>query len=895
MDTSTQTVDELITALMQMGFELEDCQQAIENGKLSANDAVEWILAGKPQVKPKSSRPVLKLNPAPDVSANGLSSAALGLERNPWSCGEDPIVSRVNPSEEQRLVKLRFEEKQRVEARKEAQAEKLAKKKAHEDILRRIREDRETLKLRTDPALTPQPADGAGVAGPSSASQMTRPQRDDSACLLMIRLVDGSSVRKSFPADAPLVIVRDFVCERCSTGSAETVLIQPFPRVEFDESDMGRSLRELGLVPNGSLVVKKLDPIATQPPVESDKREADPTADAEPSKKKLASSPDHPVPMVGVQPSGSDHSWGGGQRLGDDGEEQEEEAMEDDTEEEGGADIQPVPPQIPAYQPLPPHHQPHPPGAHFLNLQNMHVVPMAFGDDDEGSHNWGAGNALVGDVLQNVSLPHHSKTPKELAAEAACRRYGTDPVPNAPSSSSTSAEVQPLAILNELPMLRDLLLHYIASQLNNPQSQIFGLHGIPENLASQILDFLVKDNRLRPAMLQSFISCRLQKVNFDSYPSCTNALVHALRHHSQLKQISLRSCPLITEKGLQSLTGLKLLRVLNLAGCSQICDGCVAIFAAMPSLTFLGLEGTSVSDAGIKEYMTSATPNLKGLDLSRTKVTEAIFVHLANAPCLASLNMEQTQVAGLSGIQRLVKLVELNISNTRIITDALLCLTNLPSLASLNCSNTPNVNGDVAVSYLAHLPLRVFHLPNRLTTTDEAIRHLTGMKLTELDLTNYIYITDASLPYIGQLTQLTVLRLCNTKITDNGMVYLQGLANLEELNLDRTAIGNAGMSIIRGLSQLRELSLSSTSVTNGFLRSGVLNSCLELTKLNLSRNTISNQGITCLHLPNLTLLNIDETYIRPETIESLRTNCPSLEKFTYRTLNTPPRDESDFD
>lgn len=59
--------------------------------------------------------------------------------------------------------------------------------------------------------------------------------------------------------------------------------------------------------------------------------------------------------------------------------------------------------------------------------------------------------------------------------------------------------------------------------------------------------------------------------------------------------------------------------------------------------------------------------------------------------------------------------------------------------------------------------------------------------------------------------------------------------------------------------------------------------------------SLFSAGITCLHLPNLTLLNIDETYIRPETIESLRTNCPSLEKFTYRTLNTPPRDESDFD
>ena len=28
-----------------MGFELEDCQAAVENGKLSVNEAVEWLVA----------------------------------------------------------------------------------------------------------------------------------------------------------------------------------------------------------------------------------------------------------------------------------------------------------------------------------------------------------------------------------------------------------------------------------------------------------------------------------------------------------------------------------------------------------------------------------------------------------------------------------------------------------------------------------------------------------------------------------------------------------------------------------------------------------------------------------------------------------------------------------
>jgi hypothetical protein len=37
-----KTVDEQIMQLVGMGFDLGDCQEAIQNGKLTVAEAVEW-------------------------------------------------------------------------------------------------------------------------------------------------------------------------------------------------------------------------------------------------------------------------------------------------------------------------------------------------------------------------------------------------------------------------------------------------------------------------------------------------------------------------------------------------------------------------------------------------------------------------------------------------------------------------------------------------------------------------------------------------------------------------------------------------------------------------------------------------------------------------------------
>ena len=37
-----QNIDDLIVCLVGMGFELEDCQEAVQAGKLAVQAAVEW-------------------------------------------------------------------------------------------------------------------------------------------------------------------------------------------------------------------------------------------------------------------------------------------------------------------------------------------------------------------------------------------------------------------------------------------------------------------------------------------------------------------------------------------------------------------------------------------------------------------------------------------------------------------------------------------------------------------------------------------------------------------------------------------------------------------------------------------------------------------------------------
>ncbi len=158
---------------------------------------------------------------------------------------------------------------------------------------------------------------------------------------------------------------------------------QPFPRQEFSE-DMTKSLQELGLVPSGSLVVKKADKPApsTEPAAAAQPDSVQhPVQESGPDQEASGMQPEsgHPGP-AGQGGVGSDGAGSGGFDPGD----------EDEVGMDIGPPIHPPPPQHPSGMPHP--------------IQPLPFVPevMGFGS----SHNWGAGQSLgSGSDDPNVNQP----------------------------------------------------------------------------------------------------------------------------------------------------------------------------------------------------------------------------------------------------------------------------------------------------------------------------------------------------------------------------------------------------------------------------------------------------------------------------------------------------------
>lgn len=85
------------------------------------------------------------------------------------------------------------------------------------------------------PAAKPQPA--AAAAPP-------QPARQYDECNLQVRLADGSTLRQTFKATDRFEKVTEWI--RQSQQSRPFVLVQNYPKKEFNESDNYKSLNELG-------------------------------------------------------------------------------------------------------------------------------------------------------------------------------------------------------------------------------------------------------------------------------------------------------------------------------------------------------------------------------------------------------------------------------------------------------------------------------------------------------------------------------------------------------------------------------------------------------------------------------------------------------------------------
>ncbi len=138
------------------------------------------------------------------------------------------------------------------------------------------------------------------------------------------------------------------------------------------------------------------------------------------------------------------------------------------------------------------------------------------------------------------------------------------------------------------------------------------------------------------------------------------------------------------------------------------------------------------------------------VNLTGTKVTDAVLVHLQGLSQLPSLWLYNTQVtdAGLVHLQGLSHLQILWLNNTKVTDAGLVHLQGLSHLQILRLDNTK--------------------------VTDAGLVHLQGLShLRILALSNNTQVTDAGLVHFQGSSQLIRLLLEGTKVTDEGVRKLQ--------------------------------------------------------------------------------------------------------------------------
>lgn len=188
-------------------------------------------------------------------------------ERTRKAAERKAAVESGKPEDPKRAADLKYaaqQKKRQQEAREE-----------RERVLKQIEDDKAERKAR-DATRKEQAKIAAGTEQPNPftapSSEMGSMRRGDH-CALKVRLFDGSAISSRFPSGATLEgEVRKWVDQEQQVAESPYIfkhILTPFPNKEISISEEGKSLQDLGLVPNATLIlvpIKDFTPAYVQGP-----------------------------------------------------------------------------------------------------------------------------------------------------------------------------------------------------------------------------------------------------------------------------------------------------------------------------------------------------------------------------------------------------------------------------------------------------------------------------------------------------------------------------------------------------------------------------------------------------------------------------------------------------
>lgn len=243
---------------------------------------------------------------------------------------------------------------------------------------------------------------------------------------------------------------------------------------------------------------------------------------------------------------------------------------------------------------------------------------------------------------------------------------------------------------------------------------------------------------------------------------------------------------------------------------SSVTDKAMAAIQNLTTLRILRAQRTNLSDAGLSLLLRSAD-NLETLELP-SSVTDLTLSRLPAMPTLNELDLPRSKVtcAGLARIQA-PNLRKLDASSTRITDAGSTAFAQFPNLAELDLFLT-EISDASMVTIGALTNLESLNL-GRTKVTNAGIAQLRKLsKLSKLYL-YWVRVDDSGLRALSGCVSLQELVLTGTPISDNGFKELAGLNQLTSLAAPETAITDVGLKHLWGLTSLRSINVMKTKVT----------------------------------------------------------------------------------
>jgi hypothetical protein len=317
---------------------------------------------------------------------------------------------------------------------------------------------------------------------------------------------------------------------------------------------------------------------------------------------------------------------------------------------------------------------------------------------------------------------------------------------------------------------------------------------------------------------------------------------------------------------------------LSLHGALLVDDlSCLLGCVALRELSLQRTEVTNESFAGLGPLLA----RLHKLDLSGCQQFKAIS-NLAPATSLRELNLADSGVADLQGLEKLAALETLDVTN--ICTEDLSILRQCPRLVTLSAQGDITALESIIHAAAPSLVDCRLHIDGPVSALDSrslsCLRRSTVLKFRGLDNASLQGLED--IPSLERLDleetavddvrslagcrALRELRLTRSPVADVGIIGLERIATLEVLNLTHCS-RITSVTSLRHCIALRELILDGTNVTDAGIAG--LECIVTLTKLSLAYCNLITSVSSLRHSPSLRDLNISYTGVMAAGVAGL--------------------------